>query len=612
MYWEIAFGTSKNRLNFIHEDKIKELLNTKGFSDQLVYKSMWMYDDSVLEYKKKHNSMAGYDGIHYIDEVVFDVDKHDNTDEFTRNKAKRLLQTLEDLGFEENVFQFYWSGRAWHIHTSNLVWGFKPSVDLPYIVKETLRKILEPLGRGFYDESLYKKTAMIRVANTFNDKEDSRMYKIPVSKDEFLSADLIDIKTLAKHRRTDFDEYDPNEILNSRLNSLSYLIIKPEDVPNETKYSKNVERSNVACCIHRMIERGATEGDRNNALLRIASHFRRQNLPEDFVIEGLVNYWNPMNKQGLERAVIEKVVKTTYRSPYNYGCNDKILVSYCNPSCIFYGNKNYAQTVLSGDDMYQELAVYAETDMTGRTIDLGKQLGIKDKEIILEPGDLMTIISDTGLNKSTLLHQILLGFDFENQEFNPDYKIPALVVDLELTTAKFARRLTQAICKVSKVEALRNYKKYESQVKDAISHLILTRDVRDVPSLREKVINTGAKVVAIDYLQCFKPKGKMINSMQLLSDLPHELRDLATELQIIIIVLSQSTKADKINKAITLNSAKGSGDISDASTCCLTINGDKNDIYRTIRIEKMTDGDNCDNLLMEFVPGNFRLITIGE
>ena len=614
LYYECCIGSEKNRGNFIKADNVSKLYNAvqNGYrlSEGLIFKSVYAYDESVLEYHKTNKSMKGYTGKRYLEEVVFDIDKKDNTDEYTRSKTMKLLQLLEDIGIEEDEYQIYWSGRAWHIHTANYIWGFNPSEDLPYIVKESIRKLLDPLGKSFYDESIYMATGMFRLANSRNLK--SQLFKIPVSKQEFLTMPIEDIKQLATKQRLDFQITDFNEILESQKSKLAKHIIKDIEIKKElTSYSKTLQKSNVAICIHKLIDLGAREGNRNNSLLRIATHLRRQNIPEDFTIAGLLNGWNHKNQQGLEPDKIESMVKQCYRSPYNYGCNDKLLSVHCRPECIFYQHKNYSQHVLSTEDMMQELCNYRDMEREGRTIDLAHLFGL-NADIIAEPGDLIMVIGGTGVNKTTLKQQIILAQNFQTGKIEIDKQIPTLNIELELTTPKFMRRITQQICGVTKQEATRNFDLYKDRVKEAMSNIVFTREIRNISNLRQKIIDTGAKLIAIDYLQCFKDYNKPINEAQLMMALPHELRDLANEMQVIIMVLSQVTKEAKKEKSVSMDSGKGSGDIADSASIIITINGDPNDIYRKIKFEKVTDGNTTDDIILQFNPDNFKLEKIGE
>ena len=609
LYYEIAYGDVKNRGHFVKAEDVNKLFTSK-YANGLVFKSVYAYDEEVLTYYKEHKTMRNYDGTRYIEEVCFDIDKKDNKDEYTYKKALTLLNFLEDLGIDESEYQIYWSGRAWHIHTSNLIWGFQPSKDLSYIVKETMRNVLQSLGKGFYDESIYMPTGMFRLVHTLNNKSDSMLYKTPVTKNEFLTMSVSQMKELASKQRLDFDIPEFSEyILSSQYNKLSHLIIKEHEVKNElANYSKSVQRSNVAMCIHKLIEKGAEDGNRNNTILRIATHLRRNNIPEDFVIAGMLYHWNNKNNQGLDDNAVINMVKKTYRSPYNYGCNDKLLQANCNPSCIFYQHKNYSQHIMSPEDMMNELEIYKDMEREGRIIDLASMFGLADKDIIAEPGDLIILVGGTGVNKTTMIQQIMLGMDFVSGDINYENQIPTLLVELELTTAKLMRRFTQLICSVDKREALVNLDKYKERVSKEMSNVILTREVRNIAQLRQKIIDTQAKLIVIDYLQCFKDFNKPVNDFQLMSSLPHELRDLATEMGVIIVALSQVTKDAKQNKLVNLDSGKGSGDISDSASIVITINGQQDCVYRNIKFEKVTDGDTVsDGIMLQFNKQTFRL-----
>ena len=615
--YEIAYGDARNRGHFIEKEKLANLY--KGnFAQGLVYKSVYGYDKGILEHKKEFNSVSKYKGIRYIEDIVFDIDKGVNSDSYTRKKCITLIQYLESLGIDDNEYQIYFSGRGFHIHTSNIIWGFKPSEDLPYIVKETIKKVLSKLEKGFYDESIYMATGMFRLKHTKNIK--SGLFKIPITKNELLYADDYTFLKLASCQRLDFNDSEYyEEILASSENKLANFIIKNEEVPKEDiQYSKQIQKSNVACCIHKLIDRGASEGNRNNALLRIASHSRRNNIPEDFLIAGLIHNWNEKNGCGLDKETIVKSVKKTYRSPYNYGCNDSMLKAYCSTECIFYGNKNYAVDTITNEMMSEELKSYRDMDTRGRTLDLAKILGIKKKDnpnkfadMMLEPGDFLLIVGNTGTNKTTLIQQITLGIDFTTGEMHEEYKMETLFIELELTTAKLMRRNTQVICKVSKEEALEHYDKYEKQVLEATNHIALSRKIRTIAALRQEIIQHNYKMIIIDYLQCFKPiksEGFVSNNQTLLDEVVHGLRDLATDLGVIIIALSQIPLSAKKEKFVTMDSSKGSGDAGDASTSALTINGDKETIYRNVKIEKMTDGETCiEGIMMQFNPETFRL-----
>ena len=611
MIYEIAHTNARNRGHFIVPSKLDTIIKGK-MSNGLVYKSVYAYDKSILEHFKTRKSVAKFNGTRYIEDIVFDIDKKENTDQYTKDKCIELVIFLEDkLGLEEHEYQIYFSGTGYHIHTSNKLWGFDPSPDLPYQVKETIKKVLKPLGKHFFDESIYMATGMFRLRNTINQK--SGLYKVPLTRDELMMESPDAIKLLASVQRFPDDEfYYSDEILETRLERLKNHIIKKEAIPVQDKaFSKEIQRSNVACCINKILQQGATEGSRNQSILRIATHLRRNNIPEEFAIAGM-KYWNNLNGQGIEESLLTTKIKQTYRSPYNYGCNDALLKEHCSHECIFFKTRNYNLSLMNTEDLVASMEKYRDTDLTGRTIDLALMLGEDNKDVIIEPGDLVTIIGGTGVNKTTFIQHLMLAMDFKEGTIHLSQQLPTLFIELELPDYKLMRRFTQLICGVSKQEALKNFDKYKKEVIDAMSNIIISRDIRNTTTLRQKIMETGSKLVVIDYLQCFKDFTSNINDIQYIAKLSHELRDIATELQIIIIVLSQVTKEAKKEKHVHMDSGKGAGDISDSSTCIITINGQPDNIYRNIKVEKMTDGDSIyDGIMLEFNKNDFKLERIG-
>ncbi len=78
-----------------------------------------------------------------------------------------------------------------------------------------------------------------------------------------------------------------------------------------------------------------------------------------------------------------------------------------------------------------ELQQYKDMDREGRTLDLANLFGV-DKDLIFEPGDFIVIIGGTGVNKTTLIQQIMLGMNFRTGEIDIKDQIPTLFIELEL------------------------------------------------------------------------------------------------------------------------------------------------------------------------------------
>ena len=126
MIKELAFGLN-NRHHFVNEDKVSDWMNmTKD-----TFMSLWDYDEYVVEYTKKKNSLSGYDGLLYMpNELLLDVDGS-NPDN-ARQKVIGLTILLKDL---EIPYNLYFSGTGFHVGIPSTAFRWKPDKNLHSKVK---------------------------------------------------------------------------------------------------------------------------------------------------------------------------------------------------------------------------------------------------------------------------------------------------------------------------------------------------------------------------------------------------------------------------------------------------------------------------------------------
>ena len=191
-YLEIARGTPVNRGIMIEANKLINYV-----SNEPLYRSVYLYDESAIEYVKENNTLKNFFGIRYIDKIPIDIDKGDNSDEKTLDILRNLILELEEADIDEHSVQCYFSGSGYHLIVSGELFNFKPGIDLPYIVKQTLKGLIP-----YLDSSIYMRTGIYRVQHTINKK--TGLYKIPLYRDEIMNMDVKDIFDLAKTNRIDF------------------------------------------------------------------------------------------------------------------------------------------------------------------------------------------------------------------------------------------------------------------------------------------------------------------------------------------------------------------------------------------------------------------------
>ncbi len=112
----------------------------------------------------------------------------------------------------------------------------------------------------------------------------------------------------------------------------------PKNQENKTDFNTHtVTGYSLPVCIRRMLNEGVTFNQRV-ACFRIAVHLKRVGLPYDAVIAILTNWRfknHPEENKGIITASeIEELVGWAFKNDYTgYGCNERIIESFCDPQC---------------------------------------------------------------------------------------------------------------------------------------------------------------------------------------------------------------------------------------------------------------------------------------
>ena len=154
-YVEIAQRTPSNRGVLVPKNLLSKYIDL----NTALYRSAYLYNEEAVLFAKTHgNTLKNYYGERSIDKVLIDIDKKDNSNEHTLNLARSIIFDLEELGVTHKSIQPYFSGTGYHIVVTNDIFEFPVSADLPYIVKNTMKKMF-PLA----DYMVYIRTALYRV-----------------------------------------------------------------------------------------------------------------------------------------------------------------------------------------------------------------------------------------------------------------------------------------------------------------------------------------------------------------------------------------------------------------------------------------------------------------
>jgi hypothetical protein len=552
---------------------------------------VYTYDDEALSFIKKNGTIKNFLGTRGITDIPIDIDKGQNSDEHTLKQIQAVIFYLtEELELKEGNFQAYFSGNGYHVDISSDCFGFKPSSDLPFVVKQTMVSIFEDIV--LIDPAVYIRTALIRLPHTLNIK--SQLFKIPLTHTEVMQSTVASIHKLASSRR-----------LSSGITelwgegSLEHLINK--DVPQIRSMTRVSEPRNIVPCIQTIYKRGPVEGTRNNTVLRIASHMLRHGIPSDATKAALL-HWN--DNQLNPQIVIDKV-EATYNRGYKYGCDDEILVPVCEPRCIYYKNKDYLVDVKNADELQKDLSERLETDYSGKMIDLAERFGLKDKDCTIYPGELMTIFGPTGSNKTTLAQNIALGYDFANDCINTDWQLPTLFLSLELSGWYLHRRNLQIVSGMSKYEVTKNHRYVGITFKEYVQNIVVQTVAGEVGMIPKKIKELDPALVIVDYIDLLETPRNIRGEYEQVRYISHYLSNLAINSDIIIIQISQVSREYSRSEVLDIYAGKGSGAIENASRKVLGINGRQDSPEKTVQLFKNSDGDLFD-VKLEWQP-SFRL-----
>tara|TARA_R110002110_G_scaffold2510_2_gene11748 strand:- start:23731 stop:25530 length:1800 start_codon:yes stop_codon:yes gene_type:complete len=592
LYLEVAIGSPRQRGLLMtlgeYEKNMKEFFEKGQYIP--IYRSHYLYDATAYDFIMDNNPLKDYAGIRYVDNILIDIDKKDNSNEYVLEKAKLVVQELNRLSLKKGNYKIYYSGTGYHILVSADCFGFKPSENLPYTVKQTMIQLIKSVD---IDPAVYMRTSIYREEGTKNTK--SNLFKTMLPFDEFLNMDYSEIHLLAmKPSKINWEDVMWGD------ESLDQFI--QTSIEHVRSFKAVQEPTKVVPCVQQMWAEGPSEGSRNNIILRIASHFRRNGIPSDATKASLL-HWN--NNQ-LEESIILEKVENVYNSGYQYGCQDTEMKARCKTFCIHYKRKDYDIEVKDFNQLQKRLEERMSTDYSGRTINLSKIFGLKDIDCTIYPGELVTIFGPTGAGKTTVAQNIVLGYNSAQDKIDPDQQLHTLYLSLELSDWYMHKRHLQIVADVDKQQVESNLEQIAEDHKELLDHIIIQTVQPTIESISLKIKELDPQVVVIDYIDLIDPGPSRRGEYESIRYISHSLSNMAVNCDIIIIQLSQVSREYSKNDVLDLYAGKGSGAIENASRKVIGINGQPKDPIKYLSLFKNSDGELFEDIPLKWRP-SFRL-----
>ena len=358
------------------------------------------------------------------------------------------------------------------------------------------------------------------------------------------------------------------------------------------------EPTKVVPCVQQMWGEGPKEGSRNNIILRIASHFRRNGIPSDATKAALL-YWNDNQLQ--ENIILEKV-ENVYNNGYQYGCQDTEMKKRCQTYCIHYKRKDYDIEVKDFQQLQKRLEERLSTDFSGRTIDLSKIFGLPNIDCTIYPGELVTIFGPTGAGKTTVAQNIILGYNASQDRIDQETQLNTLYLSLELSDWYMHKRHIQIVADVDKQQVETNLEQIAEDHKDLLDHIVIQTVQPTIESISQKIKELSPQVVVVDYIDLIDPGPSKRGEYESIRYISHSLSNMAVNNDLIIIQLSQVSREYSKSDALDLYAGKGSGAIENASRKVLGINGQPKDPIKYLSLFKNSDGELFEDIPLKWRP----------
>jgi len=565
MIIEIADGGVSHRGKFIEEKMLVKHIR----SNNELFRSYFSFDDKIKQHiLGGRKTAAGFVGNFHLPYIVFDIDKGENTLEATLDKTRLLANTLiKDWELEDNI-QVWFSGTGFHIHLPD-IFGFKPSKDLPATVKATLEAVFPEV-----DTKPINPRGLIRVGYTLNAK--SGLYKTPIFDSElwFITPE----KVLQLAKKQNFKRIHKKLVPPDKL--FPHLIKHETNTKKSVTQMPSFQPNRIVTCMQHCYSQGGREGTRHERIMRMVSWLRRDGIPPKAIIAMMIDYAPSMEPYEIEKAVMD-----SYEKGYTYSCNDKVMKQFCDPTCIFAKDKNYIPQLQNAADMDTRLYDYYQKSATS-AIDFSKILGI-DTEFSVIPGDVVAFTGVSGMNKTALLQNIIVGL----KEY-----APIVYISTEFSNNLLHRRFLQIKHNMTKEDIEAHFKVQKNSLGDAISYISYSNITPNLVQIEDMVKKFQPKILAIDVVNDIRVPGYPPRSNQEEEQLAQQLEELSEKHNVVTLCVHHTNKSAAqahINDGRELNmyDLKGSSGFPQKADTVISITqiGGKNSNKRRVQSLKARD-----------------------
>jgi len=528
-YLEYAIGKVAHRGNICKASEFKDIV--KNNLGKEIYRSMFLYDESVIDFVKENGTISNFKGIRTINTIIFDLDLQGELQaDLLVDRVLEMVDVLNGFGIGNELINIWFSGKGFHIHIPN-VYQFEPSKNLDKIVRASIKRDF-----GQYVDIIYDATRLIRTEYSLNLK--TMRYKNPFKIHELQKWDYDYIKDRSKEPRGDYQHpkitYDNHQLLKP-------MDISRKNIKEVRKVFKDTkaETSRYITCAQHIYNAGHQTGKRHHYLLRVASVAISKWGYDAQAVQGIAKAFNERSDDPLPADEVSKVVADCIKvGGYRYPCSDEILSKYCDSKCIEYRNKSLETDadVMNATDMISNMIKYAQTDFAEKSFDLKNVFNFLPASHLFKAGDLAILAGDTKLGKTAFYQHIVTNTPY----------IKTLFMSLEVDAETMTRRFMQQMLQKGKTEVLNLLAEEDVNalgvLDDKLSHVNLITDSPDITQYRELIDKYKPKMVVIDTIDMVPAKWAKNDEFERMDYVVKELKKLAIQTDIILLGVSHISK----------------------------------------------------------------------
>jgi len=564
---EIASGHITNRGR---ADLIKNLPNLIGKTENEheLYHSWYSFDSELNRHLNAKKTISSFRGSYYIDKIILDIDKQSLSDteflSFIRYFVNETLQN--DFQIKEDHIQVWFSGTGFHIVLPNL-FGFKPSLDLPMTVKSTLVDVFPDC------DSIYDGARLIRAPFSFNKK--SGLFKIPLTLKELYKLSFDDIKKKASTlpKKIDFAKYDFEEVDPYLNRFLKLYVPKPIQNQETSRSAFDMDPSTVVTCMQTVLSKSPVHGETNDTMMRLAGWMRRNGMPREIVYRTL-SEWSGNDKEA------QSTTNSEFDKGYNYWCDDPIMAKHCDPKCIHFKRKDYSMAIKSAKTLAENYAKFLRDGISEKAFNYKDLYGLNNDSWAM-PGELIIILGDTGMGKSTYISNLAIQLN----------KHRIMYLSLENNEHLTIKRMSQ----MAEGYTQREINKHYAELKDPknlyshLEHIQFAHIPPEIDKLQEQVAYMKPHIVIVDPTDEIHVKGSQ-NDFDRMNKIIGKLKEIANNQECIVIAVHHINKDSGRSGYVDIHSAKGTSNVVQKADKVFTINGKGTESGRMLYTEKNRDG----------------------